>query len=143
MSDIYDKISQLKDLLKHEDNFQSIMDYYFDHIGNNAVLGQVSEQLSSHPTIPLMLKKAGESLLERIKPGKTAMEIGWLGIMKVNNSFFYHGFLQMGDGLGGYFFYEDINSGMLSMSGLGEKVWYTKIKAIPFPVQEPSDPSLN
>ncbi len=125
-----DKVKKLRSLLLKEDEFQKTMNYFFDVASRDAEFVKKSMPQKENPFIQELVKAAGESLLTKVYKGR-GVKTGLMSIMHVEGTDLYHGFVYIGTNMGIYFFFQGSMSGLMAIGLNTEKIWHTRITALP------------
>jgi hypothetical protein len=128
----------LKTKLIESDDFSAILDYFIDNIGEQPDFRQVGAPMRN----AIMEESVAQTVAHMLN--QTTPKIAALVILGFPNYHFMHGTLHMSDEIAVFFFFfDDINKGMVAVCGArdDDKMMFARFSA--FPLNKPEDPLRN
>ena len=127
------RLKELREMVQHEEEFDKIWDYFFDHFGSNEKFAREGALASAE------LIEELTTLLENIfnRMVKREVLIAQLLLTAVPEQKFFHGPCVTDAGLACVIYFEDLRMGMVSLSPMASSnlVHYARFTTIPVPGQ--------
>lgn len=110
-------LATLKDKLQSAKDFGDILRYFFDHFGDHAEFMDHGERVTLRGMQQLLEMTVGSMFSKKVK-------LGGLRILHLPEYRFYHGGFVAGVGMGNFFYFEDIQMGLVSVVEMGSSMTY-------------------
>jgi len=104
------KIAKLKEMLLTAEDFCDPLSYFFDLMEDDEILG-AGEEWKKDDFLKQLIKEVGKGLL-----GKTVVPSRFL-LIKMKGIEFYHGGFMIENRLGNIFYFKDVDTGMMALTG--------------------------
>jgi hypothetical protein len=101
-------LATLKDKLATATEFTDVWSYFFDHFGEDPEFIHAGDR-AEHPFLSAIIAQIGEELFGRKVP------VDNLLLTHLTNHAFYHGAFTIGNRLGNVIYFDDIQTGLLTV----------------------------